>query len=329
MSADRCFGSPQTVGRLGDAAEQTTSELDRLLGTLNAGVRGLLPGAWRGSAATAFGQHWQGMSGAGGQAGQMAGVWSGTMRTLSGELGAAKLRFEQAQAQATTQGLVILPTLEVVPCNADDPNAWRAAAQVQREVNAAREMAEAARATARQANEAVAAGLDRVVSVLAQLVGIGRAGPSLSIVRGVIRGALSRLLPSRPTAPPALPAPTASAPTGPAAAPAGPTDKALAGTRMHSDIQRTLQPHEGQRFGRLTLLGNNRTMGGTRRPDEVYVDHEAKEIIVVDTYTGPTEPLAHNQKGWSYQNEPEIQALIQQGYTYQYVPAMAHPSLVQ
>ena len=47
--------------------------------------------------------------------------------------------------------------------------------------------------------------------------------------------------------------------------------------------------------------------------------HEAnKKVSVTDFFTGQAEPSSHYQKGMNYQFEPEVQALLAQGYTYEY-----------
>jgi hypothetical protein len=52
--------------------------------------------------------------------------------------------------------------------------------------------------------------------------------------------------------------------------------------------------------------------------DELWINHDQKRVLVVDTYTGPVESLPHYLKGWAYAREPDIQALISQGYRYEY-----------
>jgi hypothetical protein len=61
-----------------------------------------------------------------------------------------------------------------------------------------------------------------------------------------------------------------------------------------------------------------RTVGGTKRVDELWINHDQKRVLVVDTYTGPVESLSHYLKGWAYAREPDIQALISQGYRHEY-----------
>lgn len=76
------------------------------------------------------------------------------------------------------------------------------------------------------------------------------------------------------------------------------------------------------------------TVGGTKRPDVVYINHEQKRIVVEDLYTGNKkdvqtasgyESRSHNQKGWDYSQEPKIQEKIQEGYTFEYVVAPWNP----
>ena len=63
----------------------------------------------------------------------------------------------------------------------------------------------------------------------------------------------------------------------------------------------------------------NETVGGAGRPDEVWVNHQERKVLVIDIYTGgkhgvntPTEweSEAHNAKGWNYLNEPVSKSLL-------------------
>ena len=79
--------------------------------------------------------------------------------------------------------------------------------------------------------------------------------------------------------------------------------------------------------GGWEVLGINETMGGTNRPDVVYVNHATKQFLVEDLYTGakrnamtasgPTSQR-HYQKTLAYSKEPVIAQLTSQGYVGQY-----------
>jgi hypothetical protein len=73
------------------------------------------------------------------------------------------------------------------------------------------------------------------------------------------------------------------------------------------------------------------TVGGTKRPDFVYINRDKHKVLITDTYTGTKgevmtpggpESIRHNRKGWKYFNEPDIRKLIEDGYDVQYVPGI-------
>jgi hypothetical protein len=96
------------------------------------------------------------------------------------------------------------------------------------------------------------------------------------------------------------------------------------GQQVHRWITDGLRPTEGTLLhgGEWEVFSIDRTVGGKGRPDEVYINHTTKQVLVVDTYTGPVETAAHNAKGWLYAKEPQIANLLNQKYTYVYMPAM-------
>lgn len=170
------FGDPPSVQRLGTALQGTASRLDRLQAMLNGQVTGLVPEGWSGAAAQAFAQNWQRQRDATGQLGGTMNVLSGTMRTLSMALAAAKARFEAAQRMAQANRLVITPELVVMAVNPSDQQSVAMVPVVQAEVDAAWAMAEAARQTAEQSNQAVLDGLLRILDILLTLLGGLRGG---------------------------------------------------------------------------------------------------------------------------------------------------------
>jgi hypothetical protein len=98
------------------------------------------------------------------------------------------------------------------------------------------------------------------------------------------------------------------------------------GTKEHSLYSEALKK-AGEMGGGWRVLGINETMGGKRRPDVVYINDTQKRVLVEDLYTGSKRDLqtasgpeskSHNDKGWSYSNEPKIAAKISEGYRYDY-----------
>jgi hypothetical protein len=96
------------------------------------------------------------------------------------------------------------------------------------------------------------------------------------------------------------------------------------GRDKHEALKELNRPNEGTMLadGHWQLLKVERKAGGKKRVDLLYVNHETKQILVEDYFTGAVEPVEHASKGWQYQNEPEIQALIKQGYQYTYTPSL-------
>ena len=54
----------------------------------------------------------------------------------------------------------------------------------------------------------------------------------------------------------------------------------------------------------------------------MYINHQQKRILVEDLFTGDVEPMSHIAGRWSYANEPEIQRLIEDGYSFESVSSM-------
>jgi hypothetical protein len=94
------------------------------------------------------------------------------------------------------------------------------------------------------------------------------------------------------------------------------------GKDKHEALKDIQRPFEGQDIGNgWKMVKVERKAGGDGQVDVMYVNDAQKRIVVEDYVTGQTESGGHASKGWAYQNEPEIQALIKQGYTYEYVPS--------
>lgn len=102
------------------------------------------------------------------------------------------------------------------------------------------------------------------------------------------------------------------------------------GLAEHAEIKRAMRPFEGKLFSEgWKLKAVERTVGGKKRVDELWVNHQKKKILVVDTFTGRVETPKHHQKGWSYAQEPEIKKYLEQGYLYNYEVAIKHPEMLQ
>lgn len=134
-----------------------------------------------------------------------------------------------------------------------------------------------------------------------------------------IKQALGTRTAPTPPAPPVTPAATAAKPWPTRANYPNPMQYGKAKHEALKDIDR---PFEGQTIGNGWKVAKiERKAGGDKQVDAMYVNDAQKRIVVVDHVTGPTESAAHASKGWNYANEPEIQNLINQGYTYEYVPS--------
>jgi hypothetical protein len=65
-----------------------------------------------------------------------------------------------------------------------------------------------------------------------------------------------------------------------------------------------------------------RTVGGTNRIDQLWVNAAQEKVAVTDYFTGRVEPAAHYAKGMNYKFEREVQALLAKGYKYEYHPVV-------
>lgn len=101
-------------------------------------------------------------------------------------------------------------------------------------------------------------------------------------------------------------------------------EEARGGREYHQMVEQNQQ--KGQ-YGDWSLERQNEKIGGQGKPDEVWVNHNDKKVVIVDIYTGgkqdvqtPSGPESarHNEKGWNYIKEPYIQELIRQGFSVDY-----------
>jgi hypothetical protein len=112
------------------------------------------------------------------------------------------------------------------------------------------------------------------------------------------------------------------------------SEAAQRGTAEHTMIKEAQRPSEAGPSALVrppnpkdewTLALVERTVGGKKRVDELWINHGKKKVFVGDTYTGPVESPAHEQKGFSYAKEPDVKALLDQGYEYEYRAGIKHP----
>jgi hypothetical protein len=102
------------------------------------------------------------------------------------------------------------------------------------------------------------------------------------------------------------------------------------GRRIHQmvvDVQRQLEDPNTKTVplpngARLIV---NRTVGGKMIPDTVYIDDNKKVFAIIDDYTGGKRQVqtpvgwdskSHFRKGRNYIKEPDMQALVNQGYQF-------------
>jgi hypothetical protein len=94
------------------------------------------------------------------------------------------------------------------------------------------------------------------------------------------------------------------------------------GRDKHNALAEIQRPFEGTRLRNGWEVSKvERTAGGTKRVDVMYVNHEQRRVVVEDYVTGRLESVEHANKGWRYMYEPEIQVLRDQGYQFDYVPS--------
>jgi hypothetical protein len=94
------------------------------------------------------------------------------------------------------------------------------------------------------------------------------------------------------------------------------------GRDKHNALAEIQRPFEGTQLRNGWEVSKvERTAGGTKRVDVMYVNHEQRRVVVEDYVTGRLESIEHANKGWRYMYEPEIQVLRDQGYSFDYVPS--------
>jgi len=94
------------------------------------------------------------------------------------------------------------------------------------------------------------------------------------------------------------------------------------GRDKHNALAEIQRPFEGTQLKNGWEVSKvERTAGGTKRVDVMYVNHDQKRVVVEDYVTGKLESVEHANKGWRYMYEPEMQVLRDQGYQFDYVPS--------
>jgi len=94
------------------------------------------------------------------------------------------------------------------------------------------------------------------------------------------------------------------------------------GRDKHNALAEIQRPFEGTQLRNGWEVSKvERTAGGTKRVDVMYVNHAQRRVVVEDYVTGRLESVEHANKGWRYMYEPEIQVLRDQGYQFDYVPS--------
>jgi hypothetical protein len=106
----------------------------------------------------------------------------------------------------------------------------------------------------------------------------------------------------------------------------GDTKAAQRGTKEHSRMKSELRPFEGELLDNGWIVKKvERTVGGRKRVDQLWIHQDKKTIAVTDFFTGKVEPPSHFKKGMNYQMEKEVQEWIKKGYKYEYHPVLNPP----
>lgn len=293
------FGNPQTMERLAVAAEQTVTALDQLTSLLDSDVGSVVPNRWDSPASSRLEGWWRWLrDDVLKLTRNVAERWAAELRTAAESFRAAREIFEQARSFARTHNLIIREDLVVVALSQSDARAEALVSVAQNMVRAAWETAENARQRLTEENQKAKEGTEFADETLGRMIEALSAGPD-----------------SGPRVGRRQPMPGVGiAPRRPVAA--------RRGHEVHEMLRRTEQPLEGQLLNRgWQIMGIERKFGGDGRVDAAYINHQTKQILVVDYFTGPVEPLSHARKTDNYRNLPDMQVLIEQGY--EFIPTTA------
>lgn len=100
-------------------------------------------------------------------------------------------------------------------------------------------------------------------------------------------------------------------------------DAARLGTAEHARMTNELRQFEGIKLDNgWEMRKVERTVGGTKRIDQLWVHEADQKVTVTDYFTGRAEPASHYTKGMNYRFEPEVQELLAKGYKYEYQPVV-------
>jgi hypothetical protein len=319
-----CLGDADSIKPSAEALRQTGLMMLRLKADIERRISALVPGEWDGAGAQTFrqlvGQEMDYVL----QLEHAAEDLQNADNVLVSGLSEAERIYRKAQSDADNAGIDINDRLIAWPRTVSNES-LAAAVSIQRELDQAVEVADAARSLAAdvfQKNREFVCDLPGALLDLITLLTMLRGGGTKGTPKPKINTA--------PTAP--------TAPKSPAPGQGGNVNwpnranykPAQYGTAFHNAMKELERPFEGQqlKYG-WRVAKVERTVGGTKRVDTMYINDTTKRIFVGDYVTGPTESVAHATKSWQYMNEPEILALRRQGYEYQQAPAMAHPSHLQ
>jgi hypothetical protein len=317
-SAGYCLGDPDSVVPSADALRQTGIAMLKLKMDIERRISALVPGDWEGAGAEAFRQLVEREMDYVLQLDHAAEDLQNADNVLVSGLSEAESIYRKAQAAADNANIDINERLIAWP-RAVSNESLAAAVSIQRELDKAVEVAEAARIMAADVFEKNRQFVCDLPGALVDIVNL------LAMLRGGGKG-----VGAKGGGPKGAGGPKGS---GPGQGGNGNWPKrenykpAQYGTAFHNAMKELERPFEGQALKdgwRVAKI--ERTVGGTKRVDTMYINDTTKKIFVGDYVTGPTESVAHSTKSWQYMNEPEILALRRQGYEYQQAPAMAHPS---
>jgi hypothetical protein len=310
-----CLGDAESVKPSAEALRQTGIAMLKLKMDIERRISALVPGDWDGAGAQAFKQLVDQEMEYVLRLDHAAEDLQNADNVLVSGLSEAESIYRKAQADADNANIDINERLIAWPRVVSNES-LTAAVSVQRELDKAVEVADAARIIAAdvfERNRQFVCDLPYALLDIINLLAMFRGGGSKGV--GAAKGGGG----------------------GPKGSGSGKWPKrsdyktpAEYGTAFHNAMKELERPFEGQqlKYGwRVAKI--ERTVGGTKRVDTMYINDTTKKIFVGDYVTGPTESVAHATKSWQYMNEPEILALRRQGYDYQQAPAMAHPSHVQ
>jgi len=324
------FGEPETIRRLASAYLETGSGLDELSAELRRQVRDTVPNDWRGATATDFQQLVDEVLKAAEQAADRARRVANAALRMAARLEAARREYDAAVLIAQGGGYYVTDVCMVTPYRPDSDLNVSAGFEADRMIHAALAEAMGARqefrvAIAETHAERTLIWRRFIASSMGMMAGGGRPRPgighnsrapkpSLQQLRETIKN--SEIVVKQP--------PPSTGQGGLKIGSASEPNNARIGREFHQMLAKADRPFEGQKLGNSDweVLGVERTFGDKRRVDWVLINRNTEEIKVFDYYTGPSEPLEHNVKGWEYRNTPEIQRLMQQGYSYEYVPVL-------